>query len=159
MLQKTKYGLLAPAEQPASRDQGEEAGPQQNQGGGTGDSRWRQRAVGSRARRWRAIGSSTRRRAVYPFRAHIVDGPGQLEDGEEDRIVVRWVGCCDPDLSVALLQEARDAVQLVVRGGTVGISRLTEGVGRIGRAVSDAADGDQGAVHQTPLVGIPRARR
>src|SRR3982074_400684 len=105
MLRKTKNGLLAPAEQPASRDQGEEAGPEENQGAGTGDSRWRWRAIGSRARR--------RRRAVHSHRAHLVDGPSQLEDGEEDRIVVRRVGRGDPDLGVALLQEVRDAVQLV----------------------------------------------
>ena len=86
MLQKTKYGLLAPAEQPASRDQGEETGPQENQGGGTGDSRWWWRAIGSRARaigsRARTIGSRTR---AIGSRAR---GRGQLEDGEEDRIVV-----------------------------------------------------------------------
>src|SRR3981081_1319069 len=98
MVRKTKNGLLAPAEQPASRDQGEEAGPGENQGAGTGDSRWRWRAIGSRARR--------RRRAVRSC-AH--DGPSQLEDGEEDRIVVRRVGRGDPDLGVALLQEVRDA--------------------------------------------------
>src|SRR5438876_9038763 len=102
MLRKAKNGLLAPAEQPASRDQGEEAGPQENQGGGTRDSRWR----------WRAIGSRARRRAVRSC-AHRADGRGQLEDGEEDRVVVRRVGRGDPDLGVALLQEARDAVQLI----------------------------------------------
>src|SRR5439155_10315279 len=115
MLQKTKYGLLAPAEQPASRDQGEETGPQENQGGGTGDSRWWWRAIGSRAR---AIGSRTR---AIGSRAR---GRVQLEDGEEDRIVVRRVGRGDPDLGVALLQETRDAVQFVVGDGRVAQRRL-----------------------------------
>src|SRR5437773_316254 len=113
MLRKTKYGLLAPAEQSASRDQGEEAGPQENQGGGTRDSRWWWRAIGSRARAVcscaravcscaRAVCSCAGWRAVYPYRAR---GRVQLEDGEEDRIVVRRVGRGDPDLGVALLQE------------------------------------------------------
>src|SRR5213079_2867436 len=144
MLRKTKYGLLAPAEQPASRDQGEEAGPQENQGGGTGDSRWWWRAIGSRARaigsRTRAIGSRARaigsRTRAIGSRAR---GRVQLEDGEEDRIVVRRVGRGDPDLGVALLQETRDAVQFVVGDGRVAQRRLprpTEGIRRIGRAVS-----------------------
>src|SRR5882672_9079252 len=117
MRRKTKNGLLAPAEQAASRDQGEEAGPKENQGGGTRDSRWRYRAIGSRARRLAvrscarrlAVRSCARRRAVRSC-AH--NDRGQLEDGEEDRIVVRRVGRGDPDLGVALLQEALDAVQL-----------------------------------------------
>src|SRR2546430_13964513 len=121
MLRKTKYGLLAPAEQPASRDQGEEASPQENQGGGTRDSRWwraigsRARTIGSRARaigsRARAIGSRTR---AIGSRAR---GHGQLENGEEDRIVVRRVGRGDPGLGVALLPGTRDARQVVVGHG------------------------------------------
>src|SRR5229473_744346 len=110
MRRKTKNGLLAPAEQPASRDQGEEAGPQENQRGGTGD---------SRRRRYRPAAHQT----------HLIDGGGQLKNAQEDRVVAqqrsyaRYVGRGEPYLGITLFQEGRDIVQLAVQRTAVGLSR------------------------------------